>query len=209
MKLIFLGPPGAGKGTQAEKLSKELAIPHISTGDIFRENIKNQTELGVKAKSFIDQGLLVPDEVTNNMVKNRLNKEDCSNGYILDGYPRTVNQADFLSVIQDIDKVINFTLSDEQIIKRISGRRTCKKCGAIFHIMWKKPKKQGICDNCGSQLVQRSDEMPETVKKRLDVYNQQTSPLINYYKKKDLLVNVDASPSIDEIFNNVLDFIKN
>ncbi|MBU0758423.1 MAG: adenylate kinase [Nanoarchaeota archaeon] len=198
MNLIFLGPPGAGKGTQAKMLSEQMGIPHISTGDIFRTNIKGETELGLKAKEYIDKGLLVPDDVTNNMVKNRLSESD--SGYILDGYPRTINQADFLSDIEVIDKVVNFTLSEEEVIKRISGRRTCRKCGSIFHIMWKAPKEEGVCDDCGAELIQRSDELPETVKNRLVVYNRETAPLIEYYQDKGLIADIDASPKIEEIF---------
>ncbi len=194
MRLIFLGPPGSGKGTQAELLADKLDIPHISTGDIFRDNIKKETDLGKKAKEYIDKGQLVPDHVTNYMVKGRLEKLD---GYILDGYPRTIPQAKFLDCIQDIDKVVEFELSDKEVIKRISGRRTCKKCGAMYHIVWNPPKKKGVCDECGSALIQRSDDKPETIKKRLEVYKKQTAPLIDYYSDK--LIKIDASPSIEKI----------
>ncbi|MCM2326143.1 MAG: adenylate kinase [Candidatus Woesearchaeota archaeon] len=198
-RLIFLGPPGAGKGTQAKILSKKLHIPHISTGDIFRENIKNQTELGKKASEYMNEGLLVPDEVTNDMLKERISRQDCKIGYVLDGYPRTIAQADFLSKISKIDRVINFMLADEEIIKRISGRRTCKTCGTPYNIEFMRPKKTGICDKCLTPLVQRDDEKPEIVKKRLEVYEAQTAPLIEYYQKKKLLVDIDAFPKIEEV----------
>jgi len=200
MRLIFLGAPGVGKGTQADLLSKETGMPHISTGDIFRDNIKRQTELGKLAKSYIDQGGLVPDEVTNDMVKDRLKEEE---RFILDGYPRTINQADFLAGIQDIDMVINFTLPESEIIRRISGRRTCKACGSVYHIMFNPPKAEGVCDKCAGVLIQRSDEMPETVRQRLDVYSKQTEPLIEYYKEQGLLVEIDAAPQIDQVFKEL------
>jgi adenylate kinase len=199
MKLVFLGPPGAGKGTQAKIISGMLGIPHISTGDIFRENMKNSTPLGKKAAEYSSKGLLVPDEITNAMVKDRLAKPDCSDGYILDGYPRTINQADYLSSIQKIDKVINFVLEEEEIISRISGRRTCKACGAIYNVNHIKPKQEGVCDSCKGILVQRDDEMPDVVKKRLHVYNEQTEPLIDYYRKKGLLKDIDSLPPVDKI----------
>jgi len=207
MKLIFLGPPGAGKGTQAEIISQKLSIPHISTGDIFRQNIKNKTELGLRAEEIINKGDLVPDDITNAMVQDRLNKEDCTKGYILDGYPRTIPQAEFLDSIDKIDKVINFELDDKEVIKRISGRRTCTKCHAMYHIYFNKPKNDSICDKCGGQLVQRDDQKPAVVKNRLQVYKNQTQPLIDYYTKKGLLVNIDARPSIEIITNNVMEII--
>jgi adenylate kinase len=202
MNYIFLGAPGVGKGTQADLLAKKIGIRHISTGDMFRENIRNQTLLGKEAKSFIDKGQLVPDFVTNNMVKDTVSRE--TKGVILDGYPRTVNQADFLSSIVQIDKVINFTLPESEIIKRISGRRTCRNCQTVYHVVWNPPKKEGICDKCNGELIQRTDEIPETVRSRLDVYRNQTAPLIDYYRNKKLLVNIDASPSIDDVFKEVL-----
>jgi adenylate kinase len=196
MKLVFLGPPGAGKGTQAKLLAAKLNVPHISTGDIFRENIRKQTELGKKAAEYSNKGFLVPDDITNEMVKERLKKEQ---GYILDGYPRTINQAEFLDSIQKIDKVINFELEDNEIIKRISGRRTCRSCGSVYHVEFSKPKVEGVCDKCDSEIVQREDEKPDVVKKRLDVYKSQTEPLIDYYNKKGILVDIDAYPTIEEI----------
>ena len=207
MKLVFLGPPGAGKGTQAKIVSERHKIPHISTGDIFRENMKKQTELGKKAAEYSNKGLLVPDEVTNGMVEKRLKESDCKNGFILDGYPRTIPQAEFLDSIMKIDKVINFELSDEEVVKRISGRRTCSKCGTAYHLLYMKPKKNSICDKCNSPLVQREDEKPEVVKKRLEVYKKQTSPLIDYYKKKKLLVDVDAYPSIGEVTEKIMQLL--
>lgn len=206
MNIIFLGPPGSGKGTQADLISKELNIPHISTGDIFRCNIKNQTELGKKASDYTSKGLLVPDEITNEMIKDRLNKEDCKNGFILDGYPRTINQAEFLKSIIKIDKIINFELNDEEIIKRISGRRTCPNCNAVYNIYRSPPKKENICDKCGSKLIKRDDETPNVVKKRLDVYKKETKPLIDYYKNE--IINISASPSINEITKKVIEILK-
>jgi adenylate kinase len=202
-RLVFLGPPGSGKGTQAKILSEKLKIPHISTGDIFRANIKGEIDLGKKASEYMNKGLLVPDEVTNAMVAKRLKEEDCKKGFILDGYPRTIPQADFLDSISKIDKVINFELGDDEIIKRISGRRTCKNCGVAYHIVFLKPKKKGICDKCNSELIQRDDEKPEVVKKRLEVYKKQTEPLIGYYQKKKILVDIDAFPRIEEISKEV------
>lgn len=207
-KLVFLGPPGAGKGTQAKIISEKLGIPHISTGDIFRENIKNQTPLGKKASEYISKGFLVPDEVTNEMVKDRLSKDDSKKGFILDGYPRTIPQAEFLSKIVRLDKVINFQLDEKEIIKRISGRRTCKNCGIPYHIEYMKPKVNGKCDKCSGDLIQRDDEKPEVVKNRLEVYEKQTSPLIEYYKEKGMLENVDSKPDIKVITSKVLGIIK-
>ena len=203
MKFVFLGPPGAGKGTQAKILSKKINIPAISTGDIFRENIKDQTELGKKAVEYTIKGLLVPDQVTNGMVEQRLMKLDCANGFILDGYPRTINQAKFLDNIETIDKVINFVLTDKEVIRRISGRRTCKNCGAIYHIDFLKSKKKGVCDKCNIKLTQRKDDKPMAVKKRLQVYKKQTEPLIEYYNKKGILINIDSNPTIKEIGHKV------
>ncbi len=203
MKFVFLGPPGAGKGTQAKILGKKLNIPAISTCDIFRDNIKDQTELGKNAVEYTSKGLLVPDSVTNGMVEQRLMKMDCANGFILDGYPRTINQAKFLDEIETIDKVINFILTDKEVVRRISGRRTCKDCNAIYHIDFLKSKKKGVCDKCAIKLTQREDDKPKAVKKRLQVYKKQTEPLIEYYTKKGILVNVDSSPTIKEISHKV------
>ncbi|NTV23778.1 MAG: adenylate kinase [Nanoarchaeota archaeon] len=203
MKLVFLGPPGAGKGTQANLLSRECGIPHISTGDIFRENIKNNTELGKLAKSYTDRGLLCPDEVTNRMVEKRLKERDCEKGFILDGYPRTIPQAEFLYKIIKLDKVIDFSLPDDIIVERISGRRTCAACQTSYHIRYNKPKKADTCDKCQGKLVQREDERPEVIMKRIEVYNLQTSPLIDFYKKKGLLSSIDARQGIEDIWHSV------
>ncbi len=199
MKLVLLGPPGAGKGTQASIISRKFNIPHISTGDLFRENIRDKTELGKKVVEYSSKGLLVPDNITNEMVAQRLMKMDCANGFILDGYPRTIAQAKFLDKIQTIDKAINFQLTDQEVVRRISGRRTCPNCGAVYHIIYKKPKKKNICDKCSSELVQRDDEKPKVVKKRLEVYKKETTPLIEYYTKKGILENISAKPSIKDV----------
>ena len=197
--LVFFGPPGAGKGTQANLISNEYNLPHISTGDIFRDNFRNNTPLGLKVKGYMDRGELVPDEIVVDIVKDRLLKDDCKKGFILDGYPRTIPQAEFLDSIAKIDRVLNFRLADDEIIKRISGRRTCKSCGTAYHIINLKPKREGICDKCNSPLVQRDDEKPEVVKERISVYKRQTEPLIDYYKKKKLLVEIDAYLGIEEV----------
>ena len=199
MKLVLLGPPGAGKGTQASIISRKFNIPHISTGDLFRENIRDKTELGKKVVEYSSKGLLVPDNITNEMVAQRLMKMDCANGFILDGYPRTIAQAKFLDKIQTIDKAINFQPTDQEVVRRISGRRTCPNCGAVYHIIYKKPKKKNICDKCSSELVQRDDEKPKVVKKRLEVYKKETTPLIEYYTKKGILENISAKPSIKDV----------
>ncbi len=199
MKLIFLGPPGAGKGTIASELSKKMGIPHISTGDLFRKSIKNQTVLGQKVQKIIESGDLVPDALTVAMVKERLNNPDVENGYILDGFPRTIMQADSLSQFSEIDSVINFVIQDEQVIERLAGRRICKNCGEGYHIETLKPQKEGICDKCGEELVKRPDDAPEAIKNRLDVYYESTEPLIEYYKDKNKLKDIDGSGSVDAV----------
>ncbi|ADQ05014.1 adenylate kinase [Caldicellulosiruptor owensensis OL] len=209
MRLILLGAPGAGKGTQAEYLSKRFSIPHISTGDILRENVKNETELGKKAKEYMDKGLLVPDEIVIEIVKDRIAKEDCKNGFLLDGFPRTIAQAEALDRVlqelgQKIDKVLNIEVPDEKILERMSGRRICKNCGASFHIIYRPPQKEGICDICGGELYQREDDKEETVKKRLEVYHAQTQPLIDYYKAKGLLVVAYGQEEIADTTKEVL-----
>ena len=190
MKIIFLGPPGSGKGTYSTRVAKKLDIPHISTGDLFRAEMKAQTELGKRAKEFIDKGELVPDEVTIGMLKNRIEKEDCKDGFILDGFPRTIPQAEALDQITEIDRVVNIDIPDEVIIRRLTSRRVCRKCGEIYNALTMKPKEEGKCDKCGSELYQRDDDTEETVKNRLKIYMDQTEPLIGYYDEKGLLVNI-------------------
>lgn len=197
MKLIFLGAPGAGKGTQAEVVSEKLAIPAISTGNIIRAALKAQTEMGIKAKDYIEKGQLVPDEVVIGIIKERLAQDDCKNGFILDGFPRTVPQAQALDEMGvEIDKVININVPDEKIVRRMSGRRVCKDCGASYHLEYKKPEKDGICSACGAELIQRSDDKPETVKERLTVYHEQTEPLIEYYSQKGKLSTVEGQEEV-------------
>ena len=188
MNLIFLGAPGAGKGTQAEKVSEKLGIPTISTGNIIREALKNETEMGLKAKSFIESGKLVPDEVVIGIIKDRLAEDDCKNGFILDGFPRTIPQAEALDAMGiKIDKVIDIEVADEKIVQRMSGRRVCPDCGASYHTEYKKPQKDGVCNACGAELVIRKDDKPEVVLDRLNVYHEQTEPLKDYYAKKGIL----------------------
>ena len=205
MKIIMLGAPGAGKGTQAKKIAAKYGIPHISTGDIFRANIKGGTELGMKAKSYMDQGQLVPEELTVRILLDRVAKDDCKNGYVLDGFPRTIPQAEVLdkalSEINDkIDYAINVDVPDENIINRMGGRRACLSCGATYHMVHIPPKKEGICDVCGQPLVLRDDDKPETVKNRLDVYHKQTQPLIDFYNAKGILKSVDGTVDMKDVF---------
>ena len=205
MKIIMLGAPGAGKGTQAKKIAEKYSVPHISTGDIFRANIKEGTELGKKAKTYMDQGLLVPDELVCDLVVDRLQQDDCKKGYILDGFPRTIPQAEALDAAlaklgEKVDYAINVDVPDENIINRMSGRRACVACGGTYHITYNPTKVEGICDACGGKLVLRDDDKPETVKKRLDVYHNQTQPLIDYYTTKKVLVNVDGTKDMAEVF---------
>ena len=212
MKIVMLGAPGAGKGTQADKIAEKYNIPHISTGDIFRSNIKAGTELGKKAKSFIDQGLLVPDEVTIGMLLDRIHEADCENGYILDGFPRTIPQAESrTAALKENGEAIDFALDvevpDANIVNRMAGRRACLKCGATYHTEFAAPKKEGICDKCGSELVLRDDDKPETVQKRLEVYHEQTHPLIDYYKKKGVLHAIDGTLSMETVFKNIVDIL--
>ena len=197
MKNIFIGAPGAGKGTQAEQVSKRYSIPTISTGNIIRAAIADQTELGKKAKSYIDEGLLLPDEVVEDLVEERLHADDCKNGFILDGFPRTIPQAEALDKMNiGIDKVIDIEVSDEAITKRLVGRRVCSKCGTPYHMEANRPSKEGICDVCGGELIQRKDDKPETVIKRLEVYHSQTEPLLDYYKKKGKLFVVHGAKDV-------------
>ena len=212
MKIIMLGAPGAGKGTQAKKIAEKYQIPHISTGDIFRANIKGGTELGMKAKTFMDQGMLVPDEITIGMLMDRIGQEDYINGYVLDGFPRTIPQAESLTKAlaergEKVDYAINVDVPDENIINRMSGRRACLGCGATYHITFNPPVKEGICDTCGQELVLRDDDKPETVKKRLDVYHQQTQPLIDYYKNAEVLAEVDGTQPMDAVFQGIVEIL--
>lgn len=209
MKIVMLGAPGAGKGTQAIKIADKYDIPHISTGDIFRANIKGGTELGQKAKSYIDKGELVPDEVTIGMLLDRIAQDDCKNGYVLDGFPRTIPQAESLTEAlksqgDQIDFALNIDVPDEAIIERMSGRRACPKCGATYHIVYAAPKTENICDKCGTELIIRSDDKPETVKDRLNVYHQQTEPLIAYYKTSGVLREVDGTQELPKVFEDVV-----
>ena len=199
MKLILLGAPGAGKGTQAEIISERLSVPTISTGNIIRAALKAQTEMGVKAKEFIDKGLLVPDDVVIGIVRDRLKEDDCKNGFILDGFPRTVPQAQALDDMGiEIDKVIDIHVPDEKIVQRLSGRRVCGGCGASYHLLYKKPEKDGVCNLCGAQLVHRTDDREETVLERLKVYHEQTEPLVDYYRKKNKLVVVEGQEEVSD-----------
>ena len=209
MKIIMLGAPGAGKGTQAKKIAAKYQIPHISTGDIFRANIRNGTELGMKAKAFMDAGGLVPDEITIGMLLDRIHEADCQNGYVLDGFPRTIPQAESLTKAlgdmgEAIDYAVNVDVPDENIINRMSGRRACLSCGATYHIVYNPPKKEGICDVCGKELILRDDDKPETVQKRLNVYHEQTQPLIDYYTGQGVLKTVDGTKNLDEVFGDIV-----
>lgn len=209
MKIIMLGAPGAGKGTQAKKIAEKYQIPHISTGDIFRANIKNGTELGVKAKSYMDQGQLVPDDVTIAMLLDRISEADCKNGYVLDGFPRTIPQAESLEQAlaargEHMDYAMDVDVPDEAIVSRMAGRRACLACGATYHTQFMPPKKDGVCDVCGDTLVLRDDDKPETVQKRLTVYHQQTQPLIEYYKKAGILATVDGTKDLNEVFCDIV-----
>ena len=209
MRLVLLGPPGAGKGTQASAIIKKYNIPHISTGDIFRANIKQGTELGKRAKEYMDKGLLVPDDLVVSIVKDRITEEDCKDGFLLDGFPRTVNQGealdDELSQLNlKLDKVINIDVEKEVLIERAIGRRICKDCGATYHIKFNLPKKEGFCDDCGGRLYQRDDDTQETVEKRIEVYQKQTKPLIDYYTEKGLILNVDGTKPINELFEEIV-----
>ena len=209
MKIIMLGAPGARKGTQDKMLAEKCGIPHISTGDIFRANIKNGTELGAKAKEYMDKGLLVPDELVCDLVVDRIQQADCEKGYILDGFPRTIPQAEALeaalnAIEQKLDYAIDIDVPDENIINRMSGRRACVGCGATYHVLFNPTKVEGKCDVCGESLILRDDDKPETVKKRLDVYHTQTQPLIDFYSARKVLVEVDGTQSMDKVFEDIM-----
>lgn len=212
MKIIMLGAPGAGKGTQAKMISDKYAIPHISTGDIFRANIKEGTELGKKAKTFMDQGLLVPDELVVDLVVDRVSKDDCERGYVLDGFPRTIPQAEALDTAlsargEAIDFAIDVDVPDENIVTRMGGRRACVGCGATYHIVYAPTKEEGICDRCQGELILRDDDKPETVQKRLKVYHDQTQPLIDYYTEKGVLKTVDGTVDMKDVFGAIVEIL--
>ncbi|SKA99160.1 Adenylate kinase [Caloramator quimbayensis] len=208
MNIVLLGPPGAGKGTQAKQIQEKYSIPHISTGDIFRKNIKEKTPLGVTAKEYIDKGYLVPDDITVAIVEDRLKQDDCFKGFLLDGFPRTIEQADALDKVlkmQDkkVEFVINIQVPEEELIKRLTGRRVCTACGASYHMIFNPPKEDGICDLCEGKLIQRPDDSIETVTNRLQVYRKQTEPLINYYKNKQILYNINGEQDIQKVFSDI------
>ena len=213
MKIIMLGAPGAGKGTQAKRIADKWQIPHVSTGDIFRANIKNGTELGMEAKKYMDKGALVPDELTVKILLDRVAQEDCKNGYVLDGFPRTIPQAEVLDKAltelgDSIDYAINVDVPDENIVNRMSGRRACVACGATYHVVYAPTKTEGICDRCGKELILRDDDKPETVQKRLSVYHDQTQPLIDYYGAKNILKSVDGTKDMEEVFQDIVKILE-
>lgn len=209
MKIILLGPPGAGKGTQAAGIVEKYNIPHISTGDIFRKNIKEGTELGKKAKEYMDQGLLVPDELTVGLVTDRISQKDCENGFMLDGFPRNVSQAKYLDeFLQNanisLDKVVNIEVDKSILVERAVGRRICKSCGATYHVEFNPPKESGVCDVCGGELYQRADDTEETVSKRIQVYLDETKPLVNYYSEQGIIANINGKQSIEKVFDDIV-----
>ena len=208
MRMVFLGPPGAGKGTIAASAKEFYGIPHISTGDLFRSNIKNETELGLQVKSILASGGLVPDSVTIEMVRNRIKEPDCRNGFILDGFPRTIPQADALAEMTDLDAVIDFQIPKEEVVKRLSGRRMCPSTGRIYHIIFNPPKQEGKDDETGEDLIQRPDDREEAIVHRLDVYTEQTEPLIKYYRDKGLIKAIDASVKPSEVFELLKEALK-
>lgn len=214
MNVILLGPPGAGKGTQAEGIVKEFGLVHISTGDMLRAAVKNQTEMGLKAQEYMTAGALVPDEVVIGIVRDRIAEPDVADkGFLLDGFPRTVNQAEELdkvlsSMDKSIDAVVNIVVADEELLSRLTGRRICKSCQKPYHVMFKPPKADGVCDDCGGELYQRADDTIETVKNRLDVYHNQTAPLIGYYKNQSILVDIDGTKTVGEVFADIANALK-
>lgn len=212
MKIIMLGAPGAGKGTQAKMIAEKYGIPHISTGDIFRANIKNGTELGKKAKTYMDAGQLVPDELTLDLIMDRFKNDDCKNGYVLDGFPRTIPQAEALDEAlkaegEKIDYAIDVDVPDENIVRRMGGRRACVNCGATYHIVYKPTEVEGKCDKCGNDLIVRDDDKPETVQSRLEVYHKQTQPLIDYYKGQNVLKSVDGTADMNDVFDAIVEIL--
>lgn len=212
MKIVMLGAPGAGKGTQAKQIAAKYGVPHISTGDIFRANLKEGTELGLKAKVFMDQGLLVPDSLTLELIMDRFSKDDCKNGYVLDGFPRTIPQAEALTkALKDnndkLDYAVDVDVPDENIVNRMSGRRACSKCGGTFHIKFNPTKVEGICDLCGGELYVRDDDKPEVVSKRLATYHEQTQPLIDYYKSEGILKSVDGTQPVEKVFEDIVSIL--
>ncbi len=209
MKIVMLGAPGAGKGTQAKRIAAKYGIPHISTGDIFRANLKAGTELGLKAKEYMDKGALVPDSLTLELIMDRFNNEDCANGYVLDGFPRTIPQAKALTealekIGDKLDFAVDVDVPDEAIISRMSGRRACLQCGGTYHVVFNPPKVEGKCDACGGDLILRSDDAPETVRHRLEVYHEQTQPLIDYYRNEGILKTVDGTQNVDKVFEDIV-----
>lgn len=209
LRIVLLGPPGAGKGTQAAKIMEKYHIPHIATGDIFRENIKNGTKLGKKVRAYLDKGELVPDDLVVEIATDRLLADDCENGFLLDGFPRTVRQAEKLDGFlasrgQELDAVISIEVGTEELIFRLTGRRVCEKCGASFHVVNIPPKREGICDFCGGRLIQRADDTPDTVRNRIDVYNRQTAPLLAYYGNSGRIVTVDGTSGLDGVFSQIV-----
>jgi adenylate kinase len=214
MQFVLFGPPGAGKGTQAKFLSEELNVPHISTGDILRENVKKGTALGMKAKSYMDKGELVPDMLLIDLIKDRLSQPDCRKGFLLDGFPRTIPQAEALDEILDdinknLDGVINIDVGSGELVRRLSGRRICRSCGASYHVVFNPPKVKDICNACGGELYQRDDDKEAAIKNRLNVYVKQTQPVLEYYKKKNILIDIDGEKEIDEVTSDVKSAIEN
>jgi len=204
MKLVIFGPPSAGKGTQAQKLSKKYGIPQIATGDLLREHVAKKTPIGLKVKAILDAGKLGPDDLIVQIIKERVSQPDCMNGYLLDGFPRTMNQAKELEKMTDIDLVLNIGVDTELLVERAVGRRICPKCAAVYHVTFNPPKKTGVCDKCGSNLIQRDDDKEETIRKRLKVYQEQTEPLIEHYRKKGKLMNIDGSLGVDGVFEQMI-----